>query len=217
VPLAVGATTTISLVVAVQPAAFPSVTNTVTVSTPSEETDVTNNTATDPAVVEPSVELALVKTLGGFDTGSRRATWSLVVTNNGPNVSQRPIVVSDVLPSGLTYVSSSGPGWSCGAAAQTVTCTRGGDLAVGASTGLELVTTVTGTPGQVIVNEASLVDNVDRVPENDRSDAAITIPGKGPVAPTGVTSAALLLLSLLALLVGGFLVVTTRRRDADSL
>ncbi len=214
-PIAVGAGTAVALVVAVLPEAFPSVTNTATVSTTSEETDLTNNTASDPATVTPSVDLALVKTLGGFDTGTQQATWSLVVTNNGPNVSQGPIVVADTLPSGLTYVSSSGVEWSCGAAAQTVTCTRAdSDLGVGAASGLEIVTAVSGQPGEVIVNDASIVGNVDRVPENDRSGAQITIPGDGTTAPTGATATTLFLLSLLSLLAGAFLVVTTRRRAA---
>ena len=94
-PLGVGASTTYDLVVDVLPTAFPSVVNTATVSTPSVETDLANNTAVDPTEVLPQVELALVKSLGQFDSSTKVATWVIAVTNSGPNVSQTPIVVTE--------------------------------------------------------------------------------------------------------------------------
>ena len=214
--LAVGATATLTLTVAVLPSAFPGVTNTATVSTPSEETDVTNNTATDPTAVAPLVELALVKRLGSYDTTTQLATWVIAVTNDGPNVSQAPIVVVDVLPAGLTYVSAAGPGWSCGVNGQTVTCTHVGQVPVGATVAFELDSRVSAADGTVITNEAFLTGHVDHHPINDKATATLTIPNTGGLVHTGADAASLLLLALMSLMVGGVLLAAGRRRRPES-
>ena len=43
------------------------------------------------------------------------------------------VTVTDTLPAGLTYNSSSGTGWSCSAAGQVVTCTHAPTINPGAS------------------------------------------------------------------------------------
>ena len=191
-------------------------TNTATVSTPSEETDVTNNTATDPTAVAPLVELALVKRLGSYDTTTQLATWVIAVTNDGPNVSQAPIVVVDVLPAGLTYVSAAGPGWSCGVNGQTVTCTHVGQVPVGATVAFELDSRVSAADGTVITNEAFLTGHVDHHPINDKATATLTIPNTGGLVHTGADAASLLLLALMSLMVGGVLLAAGRRRRPES-
>ena len=83
----------------------------------------------DPA---PPIDLTLTKTVtstGPYIVGSN-VTYSLLARNLGPGVAQPAIVVKDLLPAGLTYVSATGTNWSCAAAGQTITCTR----AAGAST-----------------------------------------------------------------------------------
>jgi hypothetical protein len=214
--LDVGASTTYDLVVDVLPNAIPSVVNTATVSTPSVETDLTNNTAVDPTEVLPQVELALVKRLGQFDPATMLATWVIAVTNDGPNVSQNPIVVTDVLPAGLTYLSAAGSGWVCGVAGQTVTCTFAGAVPVGRTVAFELVTRASGSPGTVIDNHAFLTDHVDRNPTNDRSTASLELPATGMHPHTGADTASLLLLALLAGMVGIVLVSAGRRRTQRS-
>lgn len=50
-------------------------------------------------------------------------------------------MVTDPLPTGLTYVSAAGDGWACAQPDGTVTCTLAGDVAVGADAP-EIVLTV---------------------------------------------------------------------------
>jgi uncharacterized repeat protein (TIGR01451 family) len=214
--LDVGASTSFDLVVDVLANAFPSVVNIATVSTPSVETDLANNTAVDPTEVLPEVELELVKSLGQFDSATMLATWVIAVTNNGPNVSQAPIVVTDVLPASLTFVSATGTGWVCGVNGQTVTCTFAGAVPVGGTVAFELVTRAAGSSGTVIDNEAFLTDHVDRVPDNNRSTATLTLPDTGAHPHTGADTASLLLLALLAGMVGIVLVSVGRRRTEQS-
>ncbi len=119
--LKVGETSTITLKVTVGPAAFPSVVNVATVTSGAEDTDSTNNTASDPATVRSAVELTVDKTLLSLTHST--ATYRITVGNRGPNNTSTDIVVVDELPAALSYVEVSGRGWTCQAAAKTVTCT----------------------------------------------------------------------------------------------
>ena len=111
-PLGVDKSLTIALTVEVLPTAYPGVTNVVSVSSPSEETRTDNNTAADPAVVSPLVDLDIVKEL--VDQDGDRAVFEITVTNNGPNATSTPIVVVDDLPVGLELVAAQARGGSAG-------------------------------------------------------------------------------------------------------
>ena len=54
-----------------------------------------------------------------------------LVSNQGSLAAGGPIVVTDNLPVGITYVGATGSGWSCGHSTGTVTCTRGVALSAG--------------------------------------------------------------------------------------
>jgi uncharacterized repeat protein (TIGR01451 family) len=62
-----------------------------------------------------------------FEAGGM-AEYGLEVFNAGPSAASGLIVITDVLPAGLTFVSGGGGGWTCSAAGQTVTCTHPGPL-----------------------------------------------------------------------------------------
>jgi trimeric autotransporter adhesin len=86
------------------------------------------------ATSEPIVDLALSKTHSGNFTVGTNAAYTLVASSEpGSQQTDFPIVVTDTLPAGLSYVSASGSGWSCGASGQLVTCTHAGPLNAGAS------------------------------------------------------------------------------------
>ena len=55
------------------------------------------------------------------------------MSNNGTGATSGITKVIDTLPSGLSYVSASGAGWTCGAVGQTVSCTNPAVLANGGS------------------------------------------------------------------------------------
>jgi uncharacterized repeat protein (TIGR01451 family)/LPXTG-motif cell wall-anchored protein len=215
--LDLGASSTIALTTQVEAAAFPSVVNVASVSTPSEETDLTNNTAQDTAEVIPLVELGILKEARTVDLTFREVVWRITVTNNGPNASQVPIVVTDVLPAGLTYVSASGRGWVCTATGRTVVCEYAASLAAGQSASFDLVTSfsaaLTGT-----VDNTAVVEGTDPNPDNNTSTGSFVIPpdtgggGGGDLPQTGADLVALGLLGLVLLALGVAVVGTTRRR-----
>ena len=109
----------------------PSSTTPPSAPTPTTPTS-TNNTDTDTATARRSVDLAIGKQVSGPFVAGRDATYLLTVTNNGPSDSTGPIVVTDPVPAGTTFVSANGPTWSCDLAAGQVTCTRAAGLAAGA-------------------------------------------------------------------------------------
>src|SRR5262249_20854237 len=98
----------------------PSATQTPTrTPTPTATPTVGNVTATD---------LSLVKTTGGPFTVGGNGVYLLTVTNVGSGTTNAATTVIDALPSGLSFVSASGSGWTCTASGQTVSCVTGGGI-----------------------------------------------------------------------------------------
>jgi uncharacterized repeat protein (TIGR01451 family) len=134
----------------------------------------------------PNVEvadLAITKSHSGNFFVGANGYYLLNVTNNGPNAASGTITVTDTLPTGLTYVSATGTGWSCGNAGQTVTCTRSDSLASGASApDITLIVSVGAAAYPSVTNTAtvsgSLFDNVSG--NNTSSDpTTVATPGIG--------------------------------------
>ncbi len=97
--------------------------------------------------VQAMVDLSVTKS-GSPATqvlGSGNITWTMVVTNNGPSA-DTGVVVSDPMPAGNTYVSSSTTKGTCTGGA-ILQCTIG-DMAAGESVTITLITTPTTTGTQ---------------------------------------------------------------------
>ena len=95
---------------------------------------------------------------GTFNAGAN-GIYTLSVTNNGPSTAASPIVVSDVIPAGESFVSATGTSWTCLFASGTVTCTYGSGLASGATANpivLVVSTPANTASGTVIDNTASV-------------------------------------------------------------
>lgn len=83
---------------------------------------------------EPVVDLSIAKSHTGDFTVGTNGTYTITVSNApGSQTTDFPIVVTDSLPAGLSFVSGAGTGWSCSASGQDVTCTHAGPLVAGAS------------------------------------------------------------------------------------
>jgi len=82
----------------------------------------------------PVADLTIVKSHTGTFTVGQNGNYRIVVSNGGPNDAVGPITVTETLPVGLTYVSSSGTGWTADASsAPTIEWTHPGPLAPGES------------------------------------------------------------------------------------
>jgi uncharacterized repeat protein (TIGR01451 family) len=128
-----------------------SLTNTATVASPSDATPPAPAVATvaitlplPPVVLPPPpVDLTITKTLSTALAHNAPATWRIVVTNIGIGA-QSGVIVTDSLPSNLSFASATGASWTCGAVAKLVTCTYTGTAAGGSTLApIDLVTLVT--------------------------------------------------------------------------
>jgi uncharacterized repeat protein (TIGR01451 family) len=148
--------------------AYPELVNTASVSTSTPEPDIDDNTATSTTPVAVQSDLAVTKTHVGTPQVGGRVSYTLTVANSGPTENTGPIVLTDVLPAGLTFVSAVGTGWSCDLAATTVTCALAGTLAVGAMSTVTLVADVEPDAWPSVTNVASVSSpHADLNPDNN--------------------------------------------------
>jgi len=78
------------------------------VSFTSTESDPANNTSFVDITVDNSVDLQIVKTVSDNNPSETDViTYTIAVTNNGPNNQASQINITDVVPAGLTYVNGS--------------------------------------------------------------------------------------------------------------
>ena len=138
----------------------------------------------DPPLV--SADLAITKSHVGDFTVGVNGNYTIEVSNDGPDDVTGTIVVTDLLPGGLEFVSASGAGWSCGEAGGTVTCTRTG-LADGASASITLVVSVNAAAAPSITNTATVTgDAEDPVPGNDSASDPTVVFDPAPAVDDGV-------------------------------
>lgn len=123
------------------------ISNTATVSPPAgvNDPDTSNNSGSVNRTIVASADLAVTKShTGDFTAGSNSETYTIVVTNNGPS-DATTFTVTDVLPTGLTFVSGSstaGINATCANAGQTVTCTGGPSIGAGQTSTITLTVAV---------------------------------------------------------------------------
>jgi len=135
------------------------ITNTATVAANQVDTDQGNNTTSVSTPVTPTANLSISKAqsyllgVGGTLTPSAPLTYTIRVTNTGPSTATN-VVVTDVLPAGLTVVAvTASAGWTCSNSGQTVTCTVG-SLGIGANATIQIATTAPVTLGRLLTNAA---------------------------------------------------------------
>jgi uncharacterized repeat protein (TIGR01451 family) len=112
-------------------------------------------------------DLAVAKSHTGSFVAGQQEAYTIQTVNNGPNDATGTITITDTLPTGLSYVSGTGAGWSCGASGQDVTCTHPGPLANGSglpdltltvdtdASAVPMVTNIVSVTGSTFDNQAA--------------------------------------------------------------
>ncbi len=126
---------------------------------------------------EPVADLAIDSTHSGTWAAGGSGSYTLSVHNNGPQPATGTTTVTDTIPAGLTYVSASGTGWTCGYSAPTVTCTTTSSVASGANLPSIIVGVTIGAAAPASVNNVATVSNAvfDNVSANNSDTDATTI------------------------------------------
>ncbi|MCP3937918.1 MAG: isopeptide-forming domain-containing fimbrial protein [Actinomycetia bacterium] len=122
-------------------------------------------------------DLAILKTsTGEFAIGSENI-WTISVVNDGPAPAASPVVVSDVLPDGVTFIGTGSDSWSCAAVVQDVTCTFVAtgtsdpvDMASGSGSTFDMIVSVDVAAATGVTNTASVTSPTVDPDETDNSD-----------------------------------------------
>jgi uncharacterized repeat protein (TIGR01451 family) len=158
-PLAAGANASVTVTVQVTTSGPTTLTNSATLT----YTDSANNarppvTATDTTTVPAQPNIVLSKT-DGVSTAApgQTLTYTLTFTNTGPGAAHN-IVISDTLPSGVSYQSCSLGSLvgSCSESGGTVNFTLTNPLAAGASASVTITVQVTTSGPTTLTNTATL-------------------------------------------------------------
>jgi uncharacterized repeat protein (TIGR01451 family) len=151
------------------------ITNIVSITASDQPDPVSGNNADSAGFTVQSADLAIVKTVDNPAPGEGTSiTYTVVLTNNGP-FTGIGIQVTDLLPTGVTFVSAttSQGAYNSGSGLWTV-----GNMVASTVDTLNITATVdAGTNGLTITNTASVtaVDQADPVPGNNSDSADITV------------------------------------------
>jgi len=171
-------------VVVTAPAQAGSITNAAKVSATTADPNVTNNDAAATTTVSPLADLSMTKTGPPTVTAAGSVTYQLVVTNNGPSDAAN-LSVADTLPTGVTFASAAGAGWTCSNAGNvSVTCTTALLAAGATSPTITVVVTAPAQPG-ALTNFASVSSTTpDPDLTNNTASASTTVTGSADLAIT---------------------------------
>lgn len=125
----------------------------------------------------PVSDLSIEMTRGGSMQVGQRASYTVVVSNNGPYTEAGPITVTDTLPEGMSFVSGSGVNWTCSASGQLVTCTYKPALGPNLSAPTLTIVASVDQAGKM-VNSATVAGTSDNNDANDtaRNEAVAVAP-----------------------------------------
>ena len=123
----------------------------------------------------PKVDLQITKSAAPNPaTLGNQVTWTMVVTNNGPN-NATAVTLADPVPAGMTFVSVSSSQGTCTGGA-IVSCTLG-NLNVGASVTITLVTTA-GATGTIVNTATTVAKEPETNTANNTASASVVVQGK---------------------------------------
>ena len=146
----------------------------------------TSNAATL-TVAPPFPDLKVTSNVGRFAVGFN-GVYTVDVRNVGTLPAPGPMTLTDTLPTGLTYVSGTGSGWSCSAAEQIVTCGNSEVLDAGASSTLTMTVAVGAAAAPAVTHTISVAAMGDLVASNNVASDATAVVNPSPVLQFTPTS-----------------------------
>jgi uncharacterized repeat protein (TIGR01451 family)/fimbrial isopeptide formation D2 family protein len=181
VTLAAGGDAPVLQIVAAVDASLPAgtVTNTATVTSPSEPTPPSDSVDVD---VRTAADLGITKVNVGTPTAGQRFAWTITVTNHGPSDSvataDDPIVVTDTLPDGVSFVSATGTGAVCDADGADVVCEIASTLEPTDTVTITLTVDVAEDVSGTLTNTATVAPGLTDEPETSvwPNEATATTP-----------------------------------------
>ena len=182
VDLPSGGSLTFTVTATISPTFTGNLVNTATITAPAGTTDPVpgNNSASVTTVVVAQTQVADVSVTKTGPAGplavGANATWTITVGNNGPATAQN-VLLSDPLPAGTTWVSTTTSVGTCSGTA-TVSCSFG-PLASGATATVTIVATINalGTKSNTATVSNPNGSDYDPNPTNNSSTWLTTVSG----------------------------------------
>ena len=152
--------------------------NTAEIEGDEPDTRPNNNTGTATFDGAGTADLSIVKTAGADPTAGEPFTYTITVTNGGPQAAP-DLVVNDQVPALFTPTAVTAPGFNCGSlppAGGTLECLYTGSLAPGTTVTIELTGDLAlASAGVNLINTATVSSSLaDPDPEDDSSSVDIT-------------------------------------------
>ena len=101
-------------------------------------------------------------------------TYTLDVSNAGPDATCSAVVVTDTLPAGVSFVSATGTGWSCTASGGVVTCVHA-SLPVGIAPPITIQVNAPSSSGSITNTAVVSSQTPDGVLSNNVATATTTV------------------------------------------
>jgi uncharacterized repeat protein (TIGR01451 family)/fimbrial isopeptide formation D2 family protein len=183
-----GLNATVTITATLESSATGTISNTATVAAPTgvNDPDTSNNSSTVTNTIDTSADLAITKTHTGNFTPAQNGTFTITATNNGPSDADTA-TITDILPTGLTYVSTTSPDAACLNSGQTVTCSVGPTFAKSETVTITLIVAVdpsfTGTSLDNTATVASATSDPDTT-NNSSTDTVTFTQAQADLAAT---------------------------------
>lgn len=187
--LAAGGSTSVTLVVRVDPDATGSISNGVTVASLSDPNGANDNASADTVIGDTAADLSVAKSGPTVATAGADLTYEIFVGNFGPDPAAN-VRLTDRVPEQTTFVSLTQPaGWACttpaAGAGGDIVCTRG-ELATGSTASFTVVLRSAPTAAGTITNVASIASDTPELSQSDSSSQVVTAVAEPPASPTTV-------------------------------
>lgn len=158
------------------PADGASLVNTVTATVHQVGNNGNGASASDDSTVRtfvPNPDVSIVKTGPATAAPGDNLTWTLTVHNDG-NVVLPNVAVTDSLPTGTTFVSAGGSGWTC-TGTTDISCTLGGDLALDGTRIVTIVAHLAASFTGTSISNTGVVTPNDKTPADNTSTVTTTV------------------------------------------
>ncbi len=150
------------------------ITTSATVEATTPDNTMANNTATATTMVLTPADLSIaIADSPDPVAASGMVTYQITVANAGPG-SASMLSMTDTLAAGVAFISASGPGWSCAASGQTVTCTIP-ILAASASSAITMSVSAPASGGTLMNTATISAVTPDPIAANNTASTTTTV------------------------------------------